>query len=316
MERIKSLVITGSNGFVGQSILDYIENLPDSLKPEKLTLISKSAHRVNNRSKLRNLDITYIECDLSKKWNFKSPGSVLINLAADGSQAAFSKDSADQFIRISKNLTDWASENKPKTIFHASSGASLGIKRIYGETASLSLTGEPASFNKLDFIESRIKAENNLLELNNENNIKIIIGRLYSFVGPRILSKKHYALPAFIAGALKNGVVEVEGNINTIRSYLHQEDMSEWIYRSLFVEKINSILNIGSSVPVKIKELAELIALETGSSVKYKNPDSVGDIYVADNAETLGILQSSENRKWKESVIECLLIAKGSQNYN
>jgi len=316
MERIGSLVITGSNGFVGQSILDYIGNLPDSLKPEKLTLISKSAPRVDTRHNLRNLDINYIERDLSEKWDFRSPESVLINLAADGSQGAFSKDSADQFIRISQNLTEWAKENNPITIFHASSGAVLGIKRIYGETTSLGLTGERSNFNKWDFIQARIKAENNLQELNTKKNIKIIIGRLYSFIGPRILSKKHYALPAFIAGALQNGVIEVEGNINTIRSYLHQEEMSEWIYRSLFVEELNSILNIGSSVPVQIKELAEFIALETGSSVKYKNPDVAGDVYVADNTETLGILQSSENRKWKDSVIECLSVAKGSQNYN
>ena len=90
--------------------------------------------------------------------------------------------------------------------------------------------------------------------------------------------------------------------------------MSSWIYKALNIDVQSSLLSIGSAIGVRISELAELIAVVTGTHVEYLNPTAFGDIYVADNSSTLERLGVSETKNWQDGVMECIEISKGLKN--
>jgi nucleoside-diphosphate-sugar epimerase len=87
--------------------------------------------------------------------------------------------------------------------------------------------------------------------------------------------------------------------------------MARWIVTALNSERSLTKLNIGSSFPVRIQELAELIASLTGSTIEYSNPHNVADVYLADNRETLDILRERETIGWQDSVRDLVSVLRG-----
>lgn len=313
MNSIDTLLITGSNGFVGQSLLEYVENLSEHELPKRVVTVNRNNSKKISPTLASKIEFHEIQFDLSKPWDFEVENATVVNLAADGSETSYSSTASESFVSISNNLSNWAIRNKPRTIFHASSGACYGIVPLKIEEDEKPSSREAES-KKDSFIRARLQSENLLRGVLKNENIEIVIGRLFSFVGPKILEKKQYAVSSLIDSALRSNRVLVKGNPETIRSYLHEEDMSHWIYKALHLENQTKPLSIGSSVKVRLSELADFIANATKTHVEYNDPASYGDIYVADNSETLECLGVTETKNWQDSVIQCIEAAKGAKN--
>jgi len=312
MNGIDNLIITGSNGFVGQSLLTFLSNLDLGHRPRKIITFNRSDKSKDILSKYPNLNIEYRLANLAQPWTFKIPNAYLINLAADGSMNAYSDSASELFTTIGRQCVEWIRNNKPLKVFHASSGASYGIVSLTPNDDGNDHTKKLQP--KRLFIKSRLTVENALSNVAIEENLNITIGRLFSFLGPNILNKTQYAVSSFIHSAIKNRVITVNGNPNTVRSYLHESDMSDWILKSFEIENHLDLISIGSSIEVCISELAEFIASAIGADVDYLNPNAPGDKYIADNASTLERLGVRETKNWQDGVMECIEIAKGSKN--
>lgn len=312
MQAIDNLIITGSNGFVGESLLSFISRQGQSEQPRKIITFNRSDKSKEILSKYPNLNIDYRLVNLMQPWTFDIPNAHLINLAADGSMNAYSENASELFTTIGRQCVEWIRNNKPLKVFHASSGASYGIVSLTPNNDRKNYTEnlQPKGL----FIKSRLTVENALSNIAIEENLNIVIGRLFSFLGPNILNKTQYAVSSFIHSAIKKRVITVNGNPNTVRSYLHESDMSDWILKSLQIENHLELISIGSSIEVCISELAEFIASATGADVDYLNPNAPGDKYIADNASTLERLGVRETKNWQDGVMECIEIAKGSKN--
>ena len=313
MNRSDTLVITGSNGFVGQSLIQYIDKLTPDLVPEKIVTINRNKNVIEHSSLKSKIEFEDIQFDLCKPWDFEIANARVINLAADGSENSYTDMASERFFMISENLSNWAIRNKPKSVFHASSGACYGIVPLRIPSIDEPFSTKPIS-KKDSFIRARLQSEKLLQNVLPDRDIKLVIGRLFSFVGPTLLQKKQYAISSLINSAITSNKVVVNGNPATVRSFLHEVEMSSWIYKALNIDVQSSLLSIGSAIGVRISELAELIALVTGTHVEYANPTAFGDIYVADNSSTLERLGVSETKNWQDGVMECIEIAKGSKN--
>ena len=298
MEPIDSLLITGSNGFVGQSFLDYLSSLPVQNRPKELYLANRRTLVDRKFNQFRDTNIHQIRADLELPWNFDFTVSHVLNLAADGSSTSYSSESARSFTTIGKNLAEWAKHIRPKVLVHASSGACFGLTPIEGNT--------DISQNKSKFISSRLQSEEYITDSCKEFDVRIVIARLFTFIGPQLLSKKQYAVSNFINGAVNNGTINVTGNKRTIRSYMHESTMSMWLYQCLTNSSAKHIVSVGSSDPVTIKELAEFISNLTGAVINYIHPNASGDQYVAINEEEKQLLGLDEGVNWRQSVQECI----------
>ena len=220
LQEIESLLITGSNGFVGRSIVEYLGELNSSLLPKEVTLVTRQGLAYEIPEKLISRT-RVIKQDLLTEWQFKSKPSHIINLAADGSRSPYSQESNDSYELLNRNFVDWISkQEREMKIFHASSGACYGYKPL--------VPGSQSIDTKRIFIQARIKVEDNLLEFSRRQKFSLSIGRLFSFTGSNLMSKNQYAVTAFIKSALSGNRIEILGDPLTVRSYLHQNSMKKW----------------------------------------------------------------------------------------
>ena len=305
------LVITGANGFVGTSFLEFLSTLDDHQLPKNIYLIGRSEYFKNNQTleKLRT-NTVYLKADLTKEWDFEIQRANLINLAADGSATSYSDEACESFIQIGKNMVNWVTRNSVSALFHASSGA---VTSSYRPLSSDSFLGRSTT-SKVNFIESRKFVEKLLNDCSKKDLAKIKVARLFSFIGPNILEKKQYAVSSFIHQAVSNREIDVLGNPKSIRSYLNHKDLSRTIHDCLSGTERFMNFSIGSTDEITMAELAEFIASETNSSVKYSNIDAPGDYYAVELESEIDKLATKETVNWQESIRECLRFAKENCN--
>jgi nucleoside-diphosphate-sugar epimerase len=312
VEAIKSLLLTGGSGFVGQSFLDFLSELPKDQLPRRIGLTSRSKPIHVSDALRQKTEIIDLSCNLQKPWEFEFEASHIVNLAADGTESSYSNDAGNIFIDITKNLSQWSKNQKNPIVFHASSGAVYG-KKIETSVQTKHTTGILAkhsiansSEKKKNFIASRVIAERNLQALNDSGDIQLRIGRLFSFIGRHLQTKPQYAINSFVRMATTLGEITITGNPNTTRGYLGAKDMAYWIYRTLYPEVSNGIFDIGSSTPVTMWEMANFIGSKYGARVALSNSNMELDDYLAYNADTLKKLKVTVTEEWQPLMIDYL----------
>jgi nucleoside-diphosphate-sugar epimerase len=114
--------------------------------------------------------------------------------------------------------------------------------------------------------------------------------------------------------AIDSGVIAVKGDPQTLRSYLHQETMAQWILAELTHRTPTTDLQIGSTIPVSILELAEYIATKANARVHYPLEYEPGDKYIPTNSNTPTKLGLTEGKGWKSAVDEMIESLRMGQN--
>ena len=205
IEHMKSnftLLITGANGFVGKSIIDYISNFPHELKPKTIILASRTGIDPEMRKQLDGVEIMECKNDLREPWNFKFKPTHILNFAADGSGNAYAPDAAAGFERIVDNLIHWCEQLDNPKVFHSSSGACFGYFPIHLENNTQ--PNRDVLQRKRIFVDSRLRAEEKLHHADSRGEIDLRMGRLFTFSGRHLVTKLQYALPSFMDQAIKN----------------------------------------------------------------------------------------------------------------
>jgi nucleoside-diphosphate-sugar epimerase len=303
---VDSLLITGSNGFVGRSIIDQIAKLEPQYLPHEILLVTRQGLNFDLPTNL--FPITAIlHQDLTQNWKFDKEVSHIINLAADGSKSPYSDTASNTFTSIVANLVSWVSRfQKSPRIFHASSGACSGFRPI---DETLSPTNPKSSF-----VQNRLQAEYTLIKASGDYGFELSIGRLFTFSGVHLLEKSQYAIADFIKSAIASNAIKITGDPNTMRSYLHQDAMAKWLLTALICEDLHTDLEIGSSDAVTIRELAEFIAHETSAQLFFGTEPHQGDIYLPNNQATKDKLRVDEGKNWKLAVAEMINV-EGKKSY-
>jgi nucleoside-diphosphate-sugar epimerase len=292
--KVDSLLITGSNGFVGQAIIEKLGSLERENLPSEIVLVTRNGLNVNLPLSLRDITCV-VSQDLTKPWNIPYQSSHVINLAADGSHAPYSKEASDSFILIGRNFINWLKNlDYQVNAFHASSGACFDYVD--------SNTSQYLSNGKAGFIHGRIQVEEELTRESSNSDFRLSIGRLFTFSGNLLLQKNQYAITEFIKSGLFESHIKVNGNAETVRSYLHQDSMAHWILCATIDPVGLNPLQIGSSEPVTIKQLAEFVAEKTAAKVTYAPTSQAPDIYLPNNEETRSSLGVDEGTSWKIAV--------------
>ena len=306
LSAVESLLITGANGFVGRSVLERLACYQPSDLPKEIILVTRKGIDFELPPVLAPFTKLEVQ-DLTKPWVLNFESTHIINLAADGSKSPYSEKASQDFRLIGRNLVDWLnSRNVLAKVFHASSGACFGYKSLSSERSLDS--------SKVNFITARLDVEEMLKKASKTFGFDLSIGRLFTFSGNLLLEKSQYAVTDFINSGLANGRIHVTGNPETVRSYMNQEAMAEWILQALLNPVGETTLQIGASEPVTIGELAEFIAEKTGAKVDYAPNPQPGDLYLPDNEKTKTKLGLSEGLNWRLSVQQMIETARRGSN--
>ncbi len=93
--------------------------------------------------------------------------------------------------------------------------------------------------------------------------------RFFNTVGPRQTGQYGMVIPRFVQAALSNQALKVYGSGEQSRCFCHVFDtVRALVALADCPESIGKIYNIGGTVPVSIKELAEQVITQLGSSSK------------------------------------------------
>lgn len=278
-------------------------------RPELITLVARGQIKDLGDEIGLNLKIKQLQADLLDEWNFDRSVTHVLQLAADGSENAYSEKASNDFVIFARRLIEWCETlaRKP-VVVHASSGACFGYFPLIGddEQGRWSMTASNDLWPKASFVEGRLEAEKLLQQAYGLNIFELRVARLFSFIGEHIREKTQYAAPSFISMAKASRIIRITGNPLTVRSYLSAFDMSNWIVAALKSDARLPLLSIGSSVPVTMIELAEFVAKQFSAKVVVEGHHKAGDFYVADNELTKDLLKVGETISWREALLDLI----------
>jgi nucleoside-diphosphate-sugar epimerase len=123
-----------------------------------------------------------------------------------------------------------------------------------------------------------------------ESDTDVVIARLFTFIGAHL--KNLYAITHFITDAKAGRPLAVWGQGSTVRSYLYGEDLGHWMWNILLHGE--GVYDVGSSIPVTILELANMVASIIPTTVEMVNVPTAETTYLPDTirANALGCVQT------------------------
>jgi UDP-glucuronate decarboxylase len=159
-----------------------------------------------------------------------------------------------------RNMLDFAVRVGATRFLFVSSGAVYG--RQPHDLAALpeSWTGSPDPTDPRSAYGMAKRAGEHFCALyRDQYGLETIIARCFAFVGPDLALDVHFAIGNFIRDALWRDAIRIEGDGESVRSYLHQNDLAAWLCAILMAARPGTIYNVGSPHGVTIAELAQRV---------------------------------------------------------
>ncbi len=251
---MKKLIIIGSSGFVGKSLNDYFKKR----KSIKILNYSRSQKKnISNYSKIPSSDFI-IYCINNK------------NI----------KISLKYFFHFKKLL--YKNSKKPKILFF-SSGAVYGprsSKKKISEKDYINLNNYEKFFGyKKNYAKEKYLLEEEFKKIA-KDGFKVSIARGFTFYGKHILNYD-YLISNLILAVKSKKIFRIK-NLNTIRSYMHSDDMCRWLIKILDISSNKCpIVNLGSDKIIDLKKFAYFLNKNFKAKIQItKNTSKKMDYYI------------------------------------
>ena len=262
----KSILIIGSSGFFGNSILDYLNKNKSSFrKINKIILLSKSNKNKISKLLKKNYKIEQILGDISKIK--KLPYADYIIYCVISKNLSNDEKGVKNYIKLAKKF------HRGSKVLYTSSGA------IYGKQ-SLNIRGfsekyYPKPLNHKSIIRkkyaiTKYKNEKLFNSLNKEN-INVIITRCFAFVGKSLPLNKNFVIGNLIKNIVEKKKLVIKSDKKVLRSYMFADDLAHCLLKLTLSNKTNfNLYNIGSEDKIDIRQLAYKLAKKYKLETKIK----------------------------------------------
>ena len=149
---------------------------------------------------------------------------------------------------------------RPKPLFLASTS------EVYGKNPKTPLAEDddlvfgPTTRNRWIYACSKAIDEYLALAQHQRTGLPVVVGRFFNVVGPRQVGRYGMVLPRFVDQALAGGPLVVHDDGRQVRCFAHVADVVEDVLRLMTTPAARGrVFNLGSDVPVTIRELAETV---------------------------------------------------------
>jgi UDP-glucose 4-epimerase len=149
---------------------------------------------------------------------------------------------------------------RPRPLFLASTS------EVYGKNPKMPLAEDddlilgPTTRSRWVYACSKALDEYLALAHHQRTGLPVVIGRFFNVVGPRQVGRFGMVLPRFVDQALTGGPLVVHDDGRQIRCFAHVSDVIDAIQKLMACPAAyGRAFNLGSDVPVTIRELAETV---------------------------------------------------------
>lgn len=240
----KTILITGASGFIGKNFLQHISQFECKI------------YAIYNDTKInfKKKNITYIKCDLLKnfpkkilKYNF----DIFYHFAGPKADRISINNKLDilKGLVIDENVIDYVIKKKIPKFFYASSAGVYDVNKTNFTEKRLPISTNSDGFYGL----SKLIGEEKLFKSLNKKNF--VICRFFSIYGKysnTIINKWKIKIK-------KSFKINIWGNGQTIRSWLHINDAVDGIVKMTTNKSKNVIYNLGSSQKTSLNEIYKII---------------------------------------------------------
>lgn len=160
-----------------------------------------------------------------------------------------------------------AAAKKQKLVLVASTS------EVYGKSTNVPFREDhdlqlgPTSHSRWAYACSKALDEWLSLAYAREKGVPVIVTRFFNTVGPRQTGRYGMVLPNFARQAVRNEPITVYGTGDQSRCFGHVQDAVEGMLRLIETPAaVNEVFNIGSTEETTIRQLAERVRDEAGSS--------------------------------------------------
>jgi len=261
------LLITGGTGFMGTWLAEMIAYLNDHhqlgvrllLLSDRASLFAQRAPQLASRK-----DIQLIERDVLNLVELPEQVTWIIHAAANPDSRNHATDPLAT-LRVATRGTDallGAALRLPNLhkILHVSSGLIYGSQPVEIPAIAESFAGGlDCSAPSQAYAEGKRAAEALCAAYRTQFRLPIVTVRPFAFLGPYQLLDRPWAANAFICDALRGGPIRIQGDGQSVRSYMYPADMALWILTILARGAAGTAYNLGSPEGVTLMDLAERI---------------------------------------------------------
>lgn len=284
--RDSNLVVIGGTGFVGTWIAEMVTVLNDSFKFDvKLSLISRSTDQFCNRlPHLANRsDITLIKSDVRQLGQFPVDADWVIHAAANPdvrTHASNPLDTASVIVDGTMSVMRTAERlSNLKKLLYLSSGLVSGTQPENDNGLNEYAQGAPKPDASFIYPNAKRFAETLCSAARAQSRIPVLVARPFSFIGPYQSLDTPWAQTTFLTDALRGHQIRVKGDGKIVRSYLYGSDAAYWLLKILTAGQTGDVVNVGSSNPISLEDLAKEVAknFEPSPDIVFNTaPRSVG----------------------------------------
>lgn len=290
----KKIFITGGTGFFGCWLLESFAWANDKmdlgasafvLSRNPATFEKKAPHLYHHKS------IKFLKGNITDFVFPRGSFSYLIHCSVYQQNAGQRENSISmtkEMIDGTMRILDFCAKAKVEKMLLVSTGA------VYGKAPShlknipedFPVTLDPTT-SKSIYHQVRHIMETLSVIYAEKNDFEAKIARCFSFIGPYLPLNGRFAVSDFILDTFSQNSITVKSDGKAVRSYLYMADLVIWLWTILFKGKNCRPYNVGSELPITIREVAEAFAEESVpplpvSILKKPSQGAAPDYYVPD----------------------------------
>jgi UDP-glucose 4-epimerase len=157
---------------------------------------------------------------------------------------------------------------RPRPLFLASTS------EVYGKNSKVPLAEDddlvlgPTTRSRWVYACSKALDEYLALAQHQRSGLPVVVGRFFNVVGPRQVGRYGMVVPRFVDQALSGGPLIVHEDGQQVRCFAHVRDVVAGVRQLMACPAaLGRVFNLGSDVPVSIRELAESVRRLVNPSV-------------------------------------------------
>jgi dTDP-glucose 4,6-dehydratase/UDP-glucose 4-epimerase len=262
-----SIFITGGTGFFGRWLLETLARADDTHRLGLSLLVlsrDSAAFRTAAPELSAHRAIRFLSGDVRDFAYPQGEFPLMIHGAATSASATFHNEDAlvkfDTALEGTRHVLEFARRCGTQRCLMLSSGSVYAAPPAGVTHIAEDFRGAPDTLDLVAALGHGKRASELLCAYYaGKYAIDIPIARCFSFVGPGLPLDIHYAIGNFIRDALWNEAITVRGDGSAVRSYLYAGDCVAWLLKLLLQGLSKRIYNVGSDIPVSMRELAHLV---------------------------------------------------------